>query len=85
MVAVFIERQHLHRNMPRRWILLQVVEDSPAQHVRQKNVQRNGCRVELARQGQRIGTAPRHQDLEPVVMRKIAQDARVVRIVFDNQ
>ena len=85
MVAVFIERQHLNRNVPRGRILLQMVEHRPAQHVGQKNIQRHGGRMELAGQGKRLASTPGHQDLESVIVRQIAQDAGIVRIVFDNQ
>ncbi len=85
VVAVFIERQHLNRNVPGGRILLQVVEHRPAQHVRKENIERNGGRVEFAGQSKRFRAASGHQDLETVIVGQIAQDAGVVRIVFDNQ
>ena len=39
----------------------------------------------FARQGQRVGAAHRDQHLEAVVVREIDQDARVMRIVLDDQ
>ena len=54
VVAVFIESQHLNGNMPGGWVLLQMVEHSPAQHIGQKNIQRHSGRVELAGKGKRL-------------------------------
>ena len=39
MLAVFIHREDLDRNMTRGWILLQVIEDGPAEHVGKKDIE----------------------------------------------
>src|SRR6202007_2972562 len=50
MVAIFVEGQHLDGDVPRGWILFQMVEHRPAQHVGQKNVEGDGGWMILARQ-----------------------------------
>ena len=84
-MPVFVERQHLHRNVARRRILLQVVQHRPAQHVGQENVQRHCGWMVLLGQRERLRPAGRHKNFEALVARKIAQHARVVRIIFHNQ
>ena len=42
MLALFFERDDLHRNMARCWIELELVEHRPSQHVGQENIQRDG-------------------------------------------
>ena len=66
-------------------ILLQMIEHRPAQHVGQEYVQRYGRGMEFTSQRKRFRAARRHQNLEPFVVRQIAQDARIVRIVFHDQ
>src|SRR5271170_1457606 len=39
VMTVFVEGQHLDRNMPRGRVLFQVVENRPAQHIGKENVQ----------------------------------------------
>ena len=85
VVPVLVQRQHLHRNVARGRILLQVVEHRPAQHVGQEDIERDGRGMELARQRPGLGAAHGHQHLEALVARQIAQNARIMRIVFDNQ
>ena len=85
MMPVFIEGQHLNGNMPRGGILFQVIEHSPAQHVGQKDIERNRSGMEFARQGERFGAPRCDQNLKPLVVREIAQNPGIVRIVFDNQ
>ena len=55
VLAVFIEREDLHGNVARVGILLQVIQDCPAQHVGQEDVERNGRRVKFTRQCQGLG------------------------------
>ena len=85
VLPLFFDRQHLHRNVPRQRIQLQVRQHRPAQHVGQEDVQRDGRRPELARQRQRDLPALGDQPLEPLVARDAQQDPRVVRIVLDDQ
>ena len=70
MMAIFVERQHLHRDMPRRRILLQMIQHRPTQHVGQKYIQRNRCGMVLAGQRQRLGAAHGDQHLESLVVRQ---------------
>src|SRR4030095_16911811 len=41
VLTFLLERDDLHRDMPRQRIELQVVEDGPAQHVGQEDIERN--------------------------------------------
>ena len=85
MMPVFIERQHLHRNVARSRVLFQVIENGPAQHVGQEDVERNRSGMEFARQCERFRAAQCDQNLESLIAREIAQHPRIVRIVFDNE
>ena len=85
VLPVFVQRQHLHRDVPRGRVLLQMAEHGPAQHIGQEHVQRYGRRVVLAGQGERLRAAHGHEDLEPLVAGQITHDAGIVRIVFDDQ
>ena len=85
VLAVLVQRDDLHRDVPRRRILLELAEHRPAEHVGQEHVERDRGRLIFARQRQRIGAAHRDQHLQPVVVRQIDQDARIVRIVLDDQ
>ena len=85
MMPVFIQGQHLDRNMPCCRILFQMVEHGPSQHVREEHIQRDGSGMEFTRKGECLRTIHRHQDLETLVVRQIAKDARIVRVVFDDQ
>ena len=85
MVPVFIQGQHLHRDVPRGRVLLQMVEHGPAQHVGQEYVERHGRRVVLAGQSERFRSAHGHEHLESLVAGQITQDARIVRVIFNDQ
>ncbi len=85
VLAILVERDHLHGNVPRQRILLQLAEHAPAEHVGQEDVERHGIGIELRRQRQRLGAALRDQHLEAVVVRQVHDDARVVRVVLDDQ
>ncbi len=69
MLAVFIQGQDLDRNVTHGGILLQVIEHGPSKHVRQEDVEGNGHGMELARQGERLGTPSGNQNLESLVPR----------------
>ena len=75
-MAVFIQRQHLHGNVPRGRILLQVIEHGPAQHVGQEHVERNGGGMEFAGQRKSFGAARRHENLESLVVREDRSNTR---------
>ena len=48
VVPVLVQREHLHRNVAGCRILLQLVQDRPAQHVGQEHVQRDRGRMVFA-------------------------------------
>ena len=85
VLAVLVERDDLHRDVPRQRVLLELAEHRPAQHVGQEHVERDRGRLELLGQVERIGAAHRDQHLEALVAREVHDDAGVVRIVLDDQ
>ena len=85
VLAVLVERDDLHRDVPRRRVLLELAQHRPAEHVGQEHVERDGRRPVLARQRQRVGAAHRDEHLEALVVREVDQHARVMRIVLDDQ
>ena len=85
VLAILVERDDLHRDMPRQRILLELAQHRPAQHVGQEDVERYRRRLILLGEIERIVAAHRHQHLEALVMREIDQDARVMRIVLDDE
>ena len=42
VLALFFERDDLHRNVARGWVELELVEHGPAEHVGQENIERDG-------------------------------------------
>ena len=85
MVPVFIESQHLDRDVAGGGVLFQMVEHGPTQHVGKKNIQRYCCGMELPGQRQCLRASHGHQHFESLVVRQINQNARIVRIVFHDQ
>ena len=85
VLAVLVERDDLHRNVPRQRVLLELAEHGPAQHVGQEHVERHRGRLELLGEVERIGAAHRDQHLEALVAGEVHDDARIVRIVLDDQ
>ena len=85
VLAIFVKRDDLNRNMPGQRVLLELAQHRPAQHVRQEHIERNRARLELLGKFERVGAARGHQDLEPLVAGEIHDDARVMRIVLDNE
>ena len=65
--------------------LLQLAEHGPTQHVRQEHVERDGGRMIVVGERDRLGAGRGDEHLEAVVMRKIDEDAGIVRIVLDDQ
>ena len=65
--------------------LLELAEHRPAQHVGQEDIERHRGRLELLGEIERIGAAHRDQHLEALVAGEIHDDARIVRIVLDDQ
>ena len=85
MLAVFVERDDLHRNVPRQRIVLELAQHGPAEHVGQEDVERHGGRLELLGEIQRFRAARRDQHLEALVAGEIDQHARIMRVVLDDQ
>ena len=85
VLAILVERDDLHRDVARQRILLELAEHVPAQHVGQEHVERDRGRLILLGQIERVFAAHRQQHLEALVAGEIDQDARIVRIVLDDQ
>ena len=83
--AVFVAGDDVHRNVPRRGIVLQPIENRPAGHVGQGDIERDGAGVELAREGERGGAAQRDQRLDAAIVRQVDQDAGEGDVVLDDQ
>ena len=84
-MPVFIQSQHLDWNVPRGWILFQMVQHRPAQHVWQEDIQRNRGGMEFARQSESFRPAHRDQHLESFVARQIAKHSGIVGVILHNQ
>ena len=69
VMPVLVHSQHLDRNVTRRGILLQVVQNGPAEHVGKRDIERDCGGVELPRQRERLGTSERYQDFEALFSR----------------
>ena len=85
MLAVLVERDDLHRDVPRQRIVLELAQHGPAEHVRQEHVERDRGRLVLLGELERLGAARGDQHLEALVAGEIDQDARIMRIVLDDQ
>ena len=68
-MAVFIQSQHLHRDVARCRVLLKMIEHGPAQHVGQEHIERDRSRMEFARQCKGFRAAQCDQNLESLVAR----------------
>ena len=85
VLAILVERDDLHRNMPGQRVLLELAQHVPAQHVGQEHVERDRGRLILLGEIERIVAAHRQQRLEALVAGQIDQDAGVMRIVLDDE
>ena len=85
VLALLFHGEHLHGDVARLRIVLQVVEHGPAQHVGQEYIERDGRQLELVRQRQRLGAVVRHQRLESLLVRRLEQHARVGDVVLDDE
>ena len=85
MLTLLLDRQNLHRDVPRRGVELQAVEHRPAEHVGEEHIERNRGRQVLARQRQRGRAAIGDDALEAAIAGQAEQHPRVVRVVLDNQ
>ena len=61
VLAVLVERDDLHRDVPGQRILLELAEHVPAQHVGQEHVERHRGRLVLLGEVERVGAAHREQ------------------------
>src|SRR3984885_5534262 len=84
MGLVFIEGQHLYRNVACSRVLFQVIENGPAQHVGEKYIQGHGGGVKFAGQRESFRAPGSEQDLEALLPGEIAQNSSVMRVVFDD-
>ena len=71
--------------MPGARVVLQAGEDPPAVEVVQVDVQGDGIKLVLARDGQRIRAARGDASLEPAFVRHFQQETGEVRVVFHDQ
>ncbi len=84
-MAVVIEGQDLNGNVAGEGIVLQLAEHGPAKHIRQMNVERDGCRIVIGRERKRLYAPLRDDPFESRVVCCIKQYARKVGIVFDDE
>ena len=75
-LARFVGRDHAHRDVARRDVVLQPLEHAPAVDVGQEDVERDRGRLVLARQRQRGGAERGDQALEALLARRVEQEAR---------
>ena len=52
VLALFVHRDDLHGDVPRGRVELEVVQHSPAEHVGQEDIQRDGLGAKLPGEGQ---------------------------------
>src|SRR5690606_6855079 len=85
MLAVFVHADDLYGDMAGLRALLQLAENSPAEHVGEADVERYGGRTIIAGQRQRIRAAAGHQHLEALVACSIPQQRSISGVIFDDQ
>ncbi len=83
--AIFVAGDHVHRNVPCGRIVLQAVENRPARHVGQVDIERDGAGSEFAREAQRRAAAKRNQNLDAPVVREIHEDSGKGDVILDDQ
>ena len=86
VLALFFQRDDLHRDVARGRVELELVEHRPAEHVGQEDIERDGRRAGTA--GPATGPARpcvATMPLKPLSRAKPEQDARVVRVVLDDE
>ena len=71
MLAIFVERDDLHRDMAGQRVLLELAQHRPAEHVGQEDIERDRGRLELLGQLQRVDATRRDQHLEATVAREV--------------
>ena len=85
VLSILVERHDLNWNVPCLGIVLQLTQHGPPEHVGQEHVERYGSWTELFGECDRLGATHCHECLQPLIARKVRENAGVVRIVFDNE
>src|SRR5215469_2156898 len=85
MLPVLLEGEHLDRNMPGFRVSFQLPENTPAQHVRQKYIERYSSGFVSLRKIERIRTARGDKDLEIVLVREVRKHTGEMRIVLHDK
>ena len=67
VLTLFLDGQHLHWYMTGRRIQFEIVQNSPAKHVGQENIQRDCRRMELSRQTKRRLASIRNDAFEALI------------------
>src|SRR5262249_14459672 len=83
--ALVFNADDLHRNMAGGGILLQVIQDSPSQHVRQEDIQHDRQWIELAGQRTRVTPVGGDHAFKSLAAHHVQQDLTEMGIVLDNQ
>ena len=66
VLPILIQGDNLHRDMPRAWVMLQLAEHRPAEHVREEDIQRDRGRTVFPSQSERVGPAVATSTLNPL-------------------
>ncbi len=82
---VLVSGNNVDRDVARGRIMLQTIENRPARHIRQADVERDRAGLEFPRQRKRRAAAQCHQRLQVMLVREIKQDAGEREVVFDDQ
>ena len=85
VLSFFLDRDHLHRDVPGGGIELEIVQDRPAQHVGKEHVERDRGRLVLSGECQCLLAAIRHDTFEAVIPREFQQDPREVRVIVHDE
>src|ERR1700679_2924281 len=67
VVPVFVQGKHLNRYVAGSWILLQMIQHRPAEHIGQRHIERYSCGMKLLRQRQPVGATKSNEYLESIV------------------
>ena len=84
-LALFVDRDDLHGDVPRGRVELEVVQHGPAEHIGQVDVQGDGIGAELPGKGEARRAPGGHDHLEARVAGQAQDDPRLVRVVLDDE
>ena len=84
-VRLFEQRDDVHRDVPRRRVVLEPIEHRPAVHDRQVDVEGDRVRLVVPRHRQADVAARRRQALESFLVRHVLQDVHERQVVLDDQ